>query len=85
MSSKIAKLIMVAVDVPGGAAQSNKFYNMTLNDSTSTIEVEYGRVEKTCIKETYPASMWDKKLKEKLDAMLTETKETRDVLDALDV
>lgn len=61
---KIAKLIMVAIDVKGGAAQSNKYYNM-FEQPDGTFSVEYGRVNKTKINESYSMSLWDKKLKEK--------------------
>jgi poly [ADP-ribose] polymerase 2/3/4 len=59
MTTKVAKLIMVT------AENNNKFYNMR-DTGTGIFEVEYGRVEKTCIKESYPSAMWDKKYKEKL-------------------
>lgn len=64
MADKIAKLVCVEVD--GKAGQSNKFYNLTLKEGSSIIDVEYGRVQKTSIKESYPADMWDKKYREKL-------------------
>lgn len=56
---KVAKLIMVT------AENNNKFYNMN-EQSDGTIAIEYGRVEKTSVKESYPMSMWDKKYREKL-------------------
>lgn len=62
--SKTVKLIYVNVD-DGKTMQSNKFYNMT-DKEDGTFLVEYGRVEKTCQKETYSISLWDKKHKEKL-------------------
>jgi poly [ADP-ribose] polymerase len=57
--AKVAKLIMVT------AENNNKFYNMTEN-TNGTFDVEYGRVEKTSVKENYDMSRWDSKLKEKL-------------------
>lgn len=55
---KQVKLIMVTGE------NNNKFYNMTENGSN--FDVEYGRVQKTSIKEVYPMDMWDKKYKEKI-------------------
>lgn len=60
MATKVAKLIMVT------AENNNKFYNMTVAEGSSTIEIEYGRVQKTSVKETYPIGMWDKKYNEKI-------------------
>lgn len=56
---KACKLIMVSTE------NNNKFYNMQ-ELSDGTFAVEYGRVEKTCIKESYSISLWDKKYREKL-------------------
>lgn len=56
--AKEVKLIFVSAD------NNNKFYHM--KEVGGIIQVEYGRVEKTCVKETYPLSMWDKKYREKL-------------------
>lgn len=44
---------------------NNKYYNM-IDNETGSFVVEYGRIEKTKITETYPMSMWDKKYREKL-------------------
>jgi poly [ADP-ribose] polymerase len=57
---KVCKLIMVT------AENNNKFYDMTEDKGGSTFSVKYGRVEKTCVDESYPMAMWDKKLREKL-------------------
>lgn len=57
---KVVKLIKVDGDL-----NSNKFYNMS-EQNDGSIAIEYGRVEKTSVKESYPILMWDKKYKEKL-------------------
>ena len=59
MALKVKKLIMVT------AENNNKYYNMT-ELADGTFAVEYGRVDKTKINESYSMSMWDKKLREKL-------------------
>lgn len=60
MATKVARLIMVSEQ------NNNKFYNMTVAEGSSIIEIEYGRVQKTSVKETYPIFMWDKKYNEKI-------------------
>jgi len=60
MSLKVKKLIMVT-----GEANHNKYYNL-YEVGDGTFRVEYGRVDKTKINESYSMSMWDKKLREKL-------------------
>ena len=57
---KFVKLIMVTEE------NNNKFYNMTYDGTSPSFHVEYGRVEKTSVKETYPIGLWDKKYKEKV-------------------
>lgn len=57
---KEIKLLCVSAD-----ANSNKFYNMTeLGDGT--FQAVYGRVGNPGVKEIYPMSKWDAKLKEKI-------------------
>ena len=58
---KIIKLIFVE----GIGKNSNKFYNMSEN-SDGTFSVEYGRVDSTSQKTSYPMSQWSKKYNEKL-------------------
>lgn len=60
ISAKVAKLIMVTAD------NNNKFYNMNWDGKSPNFDVEYGRVEKTSVKETYDISRWDSKLREKI-------------------
>lgn len=45
---------------------NNKFYNMSYDGVSDTFNIEYGRVDATSQKETYPIKLWDKKYKEKL-------------------
>jgi poly [ADP-ribose] polymerase 2/3/4 len=58
-TQKTVKLIMVT------EANNNKFYHM-FDLGNGTFKVEYGRVEKTKVEESYSISMWEKKYKEKL-------------------
>lgn len=57
---KFVKLIMVTEE------NNNKYYNMSYDGVSPTFDVEYGRVEKTSVKENYPIGLWDKKYKEKI-------------------
>ncbi len=66
MQKKYCKLIMVAVDVPGGASNSNKYYEMTWNEGADII-VNYGRVDHTKVTINKPAHHWDKLIKEKVN------------------
>jgi poly [ADP-ribose] polymerase 2/3/4 len=60
MMKKFVKLIMVTEE------NNNKYYNMSYDGTSPTFDIEYGRVEKTSIKETYPIGLWHKKYKEKI-------------------
>lgn len=60
---RYCKLIMVAVDVPGGASNSNKYYEMIENGNSIT--VNYGRVDHTKTTISKPISYWDKLIREK--------------------
>jgi poly [ADP-ribose] polymerase len=69
MSNRVCKLILVEVNDTasmkrGQAKQSNKYYNMT--DNGDTISVEYGRVDSSCTKITKPSRDWDKIIKSKI-------------------
>lgn len=57
---KVARLIMVT------EFNNNKFYNMTEDQDGATFTVEFGRVDSSSQKTTYPMSQWDSKLKSKL-------------------
>lgn len=57
---KFAYLVMVS-----GDKNNNKFYQMT-EQNDSTISVEYGRVDSTKQKTSYPISKWDSLIKSKL-------------------
>lgn len=61
---RIAKLHYVAVD-DGKTEQSNKFYYM-FEQADGTIKIEYGRIEKTKIEESYPIHKWDEILRKKV-------------------
>jgi poly [ADP-ribose] polymerase len=66
--TKVCRLILVEVNnnpKKGVAKQSNKFYNME-DSGTGVINVEYGRVDKTCTKITQPTSKWDSIIKSKV-------------------
>ena len=55
---RVCKLLMVT------AENNNKYYNMTENGGT--ISIEYGRVDKTCVNVSKPISQWDKVIKSKI-------------------
>jgi len=59
VSGKQVKLICVT------DKNNNKFYNMT-EKGDGTFDVEYGRVDQTPRKASYPMSQWDKKYNEKM-------------------
>lgn len=92
MSKQYCKLIMVAVNdgKSKGAAQSNKYYEMTWNGGL-TFDVKYGRVESTAQTATYPYTMWSTKYNEKVrkgykdvtDLVTVEVKEVKTVADKL--
>lgn len=69
MSKKFCKLIMVAVNDlkdPKKAAQSNKYYIMEWDGTSSDFGVKYGRVESTEATDSYPIGKWDSKYNEKI-------------------
>ena len=49
-----------------GADQSNKYYEMEWDGSSSSFNVKYGRVESTVATTSYPISKWDTKYNEKI-------------------
>lgn len=60
MVAKYSKLIMVTPE------NNNKFYIMNWDGSSSNFNVEYGRVESTSTKTSYPISQWSTKYNEKI-------------------
>ena len=62
MSGEVKSLYLVMVE-PG--KNNNKYYKM-MADGSDQFHVEYGRIGQGKQTESYPISMWDKKLKEKL-------------------
>lgn len=67
---QVCRLMLVEINsdedvAKGKAKQSNKFYNM-YEQSNGLFEVEYGRVDSSCQRKTYPMGKWDSTIKSKI-------------------